>query len=119
MSQNVPLSSTLGRGLASANSGTFVVQTANTPTNGFAGPWRCIYGTYRTINGGVFMLDFGTNLNQSVGAFDVSGIYGYNFQTIHATPIPEITPVPEPATVLTFTGGVLGCLAFGWRYLRM
>jgi hypothetical protein len=113
MSRNVPLSSTPGWGLASANSGTFVVQTVSTPTNGFTGPWGCIYGTYRIINGGVFMLDFDTNLNQSVGAFDVSVIYGYNSQKIQAA------TVPEPTTILKITGGLLGCLAFSRRCLKM
>lgn len=111
-SQNVPLTSTPGWGLASANSGTYVVQTVNTPSNGLTGPWGCIYGTYRILNGGVFMLDFGTDLT-TAGAFDVSVIYGYNFQTIQAT------PVPEPATLLTMAGGLLGLLSFGRRYLRM
>lgn len=58
------------------------------------------------------MLDFGTDLT-TAGAFDVSVIYGYNFQTIQAT------PVPEPATLLTMAGGLLGLLSFGRRYLRM
>jgi hypothetical protein len=111
-SQNVPLTSTPGWGLASANSGTYVLQTVNTPTNGLTGPWGCIYGTYRIINGGVFMLDFGTDLT-TAGAFDVSVIYGYNFQTIQAT------PVSEPATLLSMAGGLLGCLTFSRRYLRM
>ena len=113
MSRNIPLSSTPGWGLISPNSGTFIVQTVSTPTNGFTGPWGCIYGTYRIINGGVLMLDFGTNLNQSLGAFDVSVIYGYNFQKIQAA------PVPEPATILTITGGLLGCLAFRRRCFKM
>ena len=67
----------------------------------------------RVLNGGVFMLDFGTDLSQSVVAFDVSVIYGYNFQTIQAT------LVPEPATLFTMAGGLLGFLSFGRRYLRM
>lgn len=108
-SQNVPLSSTPGWGLASANSGTFRVQTLNGSTNGFTGPWGCIFGTYRIINGGVFMLDFGTSLDQSAGDFDVSVIYGYNSQTIQAS------PVPEPATILTVAGGLLGCLTVARR----
>jgi hypothetical protein len=111
-SQNVPLTSTPGWGLASANSGTYVIQTANTPTNGLTGPWGCIYGTYRILNGGVFMLDFGTDLTTE-GAFDVSVIYGYNSQTIQAAPVPETTPI------LTMASGFLGLLSFGRRYLRL
>ena len=117
MSQNVPLTSTPGWNLASAGSGTFVTETVNGSTNGFTGPFGCIYGTFRIINGGVFALDFGKNLKHLSGDFDVSVIYGYNFQTIQATLISQ--PVPEPGTILTLTCGLLGCLSFGRRSLRL
>jgi hypothetical protein len=74
-SQNISLTSTPGWSLTSANSGRFLIQTVSTPTNGFTGPWGCVYGNYRIINGGVFMLDFGTDLTQSAN-FDVNVMYG-------------------------------------------
>lgn len=117
MSQNVPLTSTPGWNLTSAGAGTFVTQTVNGSTNEFTAPFGCIYGTFRIINGGIFALDFGRNLNSLAGKLDVSVIYGDNFQTIQATLIPK--PVPEPGTVLTLASGLLGCLSFGWRYLKM
>ena len=110
-SVNVPLTSTPGWGLASANSGTLLLQTVSTPANGLTGPWGCIWGTHRILNGGVFMLDFGTSLNDfRANDFNLSLIYGYNSQTIQALPA-SATPEPSTLVMLGFgllaTGGVL------------
>ena len=112
-SQNIPLDSTPGWNLT-APPGGFLISTINTPNNGFTSGYGCIWGGFRIINGGVFALDFGKNLNDiDLKDLTLAAVYGDDRQTIVAQ------PVAEPGTVLIMLGsGMFGLAGMLFRRLR-
>jgi hypothetical protein len=68
--------------------------------------------------------NFGTNtelytVNLTTGAATpVTAITGVTFSLSGLAPIPAVTSVPEPASVIPLLTGALGLLGYGWRRRR-